>query len=98
MTAMAVNCLVTEARRKLVWASILPRVRRSVIPYPCVNTALPFLSTSTAAPGESFDRRLAKIELICFSQTESAAKLNCDHAKTNPTDNQTAQFFTGTSP
>src|SRR5579871_1283216 len=69
MMHAAVNCLVKEASRKFVCASIGRRVRRSVTPYPWRNTALPFLMTITAAPGASDDFSGAKIASICDDET-----------------------------
>src|SRR6266550_2098730 len=75
MTAIAVNCLLTDARRKLVWASILPKVRRSATPYPRANTAWPFLITSTAPPGAVFDFNSAKIASIFAGSTCAATPI-----------------------
>src|SRR5271166_3574975 len=70
----AVNCLVNEARRKLVWASILVRVRRSVTPYPRRNATRPLRTTSTAAPGALLDFSGAKIASIWLGETWPEAK------------------------
>src|SRR2546426_6932762 len=51
MIAAAVICLVTEASRKRVRASISLRVRRSRTPYSRSRTVRPLLRTSTARPG-----------------------------------------------
>src|SRR5438552_1576847 len=53
IAAMAVNCLDTEARSKLVWSSIGVFVARSASPYPRHNKTLPCWITTTAAPGWS---------------------------------------------
>jgi hypothetical protein len=53
MMAMAVNCLVTDARRKFVCSSILCSERRSVTPYSRCNTICPPSMTMTAAPGDA---------------------------------------------
>src|SRR5580658_5136098 len=70
MMQAAVNCLVNEARRKLVWASILVRVRNSVTPYPRRNTTRrPLRTTRTAAPGASFDFSEAKMASTWLAET-----------------------------
>src|SRR6267154_452658 len=53
MIAIAVNCFVTDASRKLVFVSIFDPVRRSFTPYPRSNTTRPSFFTSTARPGSS---------------------------------------------
>src|SRR6478736_3257905 len=55
MMQVAVNCLVKEASRKLVFGSMGVRVCRSVTPYPCRKTTCPWRTTSTAAPGALLD-------------------------------------------
>ncbi len=50
---MAVNCFVTEARRRLVSGSMRSRDRRSRTPYPRAKTVFPSFRTSTATPGSS---------------------------------------------
>src|ERR1700722_1157370 len=69
MMQAAVNCLVNDARRKLVWASILVRVRKSMTPYPRPNATRPLWTTSTAAPGASFDFSAAKMASIWLDET-----------------------------
>src|SRR5256885_1020190 len=53
MIAIAVNCFVTDASRKLVFVSIFDPVRSSFTPYPRSNTTRPSFFTSTARPGSS---------------------------------------------
>src|SRR6267154_1670794 len=53
MIAIAVNCFVTDASRKLVFVSIFDPVRSSFSPYPRSNTTRPSFFTSTASPGSS---------------------------------------------
>src|SRR5574340_1774090 len=53
MIAVAVNCLVTEARRKSVRASMGRRERRSRKPYPREKTVLQRRRTMAASPGAS---------------------------------------------
>src|SRR6266436_6854473 len=53
MIAIAVNCFVTDASRKLVFASIFDPVRRSFTPYPRSNITRPSFFTRTAKPGSS---------------------------------------------
>src|SRR5271167_344724 len=74
MMAVAVNCLVKEARRKFVFASIGRRVRRSVTPYPRRNTGCPLWITRTAAPGAVLDFRGAKMASIWEGETWAAAE------------------------
>src|ERR1700722_2553739 len=73
MTAAAVNCLVKEARRKFVCASIRCWVRRSVTPYPRRKAGLPLWTTRTAAPGASVDFRESKIASILVEETWAGA-------------------------
>jgi hypothetical protein len=51
MIAIAVNCFVTEARRKDVPGKIGLRSSKLTIPYPLLCTTLPSRITNTAAPG-----------------------------------------------
>src|SRR5580658_3892455 len=69
MMQAAVNCLVNDARRKLVFASMGCRERRSVTPYPRRNTGRPLRTTRTAAPGSSLDLSVEKIESIRLAET-----------------------------
>src|SRR6516165_9283569 len=70
MMAMAVNCLVKEASRKLVAASIFASERKSRTPYPRWKMVRPSWRTSTASPGVSGPARGAKMA----SSGGSAAK------------------------
>src|SRR5436309_680344 len=72
--AVAVNCLVTDARRKFVCESILCDVRKSVTPYPRWKTTAPFRRTSTAPPGALLDLKAAKTESILCADTWAAAE------------------------
>src|SRR5580658_8277732 len=69
MMQAAVNCSVNDARRKLVFASMGCRVRRSVTPYPRRNTGRPLRTTRTAAPGASLDLSVEKMESIWLVET-----------------------------
>src|ERR1700684_482028 len=69
MMQAAVNCLVNDARRKSVCASILVLLRRSVTPYPRRKTTRPLRTTSTAAPGASLDFSAAKMASIWLEDT-----------------------------
>src|SRR5579864_8647504 len=64
MMQVAVNCLVNDARRKFVCASIGCRVRRSVTPYPRRKTGCPSWMTRTAAPGAALDFNAEKMASI----------------------------------
>src|ERR1700680_4080864 len=72
MMEAAVNCLVNEARRKFVFASMGRRVRRSVTPYPRQKTGCPLRTTRTAAPGASLDFSDAKMASIRLVRTWAA--------------------------
>src|SRR6266567_7827895 len=74
MIAVAVNCLVNDARRKFVLASMGCRVRRSVTPYPRRKTGLPSRTTRIAAPGALVDLRDAKMVSICVEETWAEAE------------------------
>src|SRR5271157_2066039 len=69
MIQVAVNCLVNEASRKFVFASMGWRVRRSVTPYPRRKTGRPLWTTSTAAPGALLDFSEAKMASIWVEET-----------------------------
>src|SRR5208337_1132120 len=69
MMQAAVNCLVNEASRKFVFASMGRRVRRSVTPYPRRKTVLALRTTSTAAPGALLDFSEAKMASIWLEET-----------------------------
>src|SRR5579872_2280259 len=69
MMHIAVNCLVNEARRKLVCESMRCLVRRSVTPYPWRKNGMPSCTTSTDTPGASLDFNDAKTASICADET-----------------------------
>src|SRR5271166_284623 len=71
----AVNCLVNEARRKFVSASIGRRVRRSLTPYPRRKTGRPLRTTSTAAPGALLDFSELKMASIWVGETWAEQRL-----------------------
>src|SRR5689334_1388941 len=74
MIQVAVNCLVKEASRKLVFDSMGCRVRRSVTPYPWRKTTCPWRTTSTATPGALLDFSEAKRSSICVDETWAQEK------------------------
>src|ERR1700740_365588 len=71
MMAMAVNCLVKEAKRKFARTSIFVFVHRSRTPYPRSKTVLPFCRTNAARPGASREVTTRKSESTFFSREES---------------------------
>src|SRR5260370_8689104 len=75
MIAVAVNCLVKEAKRKFVFASIGRKVRRSVTPYPRRNTGCPSRTTRTAAPGAWLDLREEKMASTWVDETCADARI-----------------------
>src|SRR6266851_9546562 len=93
MTAVAVNCLVDEARRKLVCALILLRVRRSVTPYPRRKAMRPSRITSTAAPGPFSDFRLAKIAATSSAEGSEAAAMVAINVRINPKTNRNQRIM-----
>src|SRR6516162_2474156 len=74
MTAIAVNCLLNDARRKLVCSSILWSVRRSVTPYPRSYTTRPFWITITAAPGAEVPTVRNREAILAARSRVSAAR------------------------
>src|SRR5580700_3256574 len=87
MMQAAVNCLVNDARRKLVFAPMGSRVRRSVTPYPRRNTGRPLRTTRTAAPGASLDLSVEKMESIRLAETWPVEICAAVKASANATSN-----------
>src|SRR5258707_10791795 len=75
MIAAAVNCLVNDARRKLVFESMGCNVRKSVTPYARRNTGRPSRTTRTAAPGALPDFRDEKMASTCADETCPDARM-----------------------
>ena len=79
----AVNCLVNDASRKFVCASIGRKVRRSVTPYPRRKMGLPLRTTRTAAPGAVVDFSEEKTASIWAGETwaeeVTADKISANH-------------------
>src|ERR1700680_2800885 len=79
MIAAAVNCLLQEAKRKLVCASIFANVRSSRAPYPRSKIVRPPLRTKTAAPGDLPFASGAKMRSIAAAMSSCAnARIRSD--------------------
>ncbi len=82
MTAVAVNTLVTEARRKAVAGSTRERERRSRTPYPRANTVFPSCRTRTARPGSPSRTRSSKRAAVAASFQSPATESEASSAAT----------------
>src|SRR5262249_17063933 len=67
MIAIAVNCFVTDASRKFVFASIFDALPSFFTPYPRAKTTFPSCFTSIAKPGVLPVAKPSKMPAICFS-------------------------------